>query len=343
MQVSSQLHFIDTLLIETTHTKETLPNHCSGHLLAEVRRETPFRTISTNTAPLQDPLRNTPFVEIQNYRTHWRKCPHSGLFVWKSNHCRTFISVCVKIQPFQDHHFRTPLNMAWQIFQQLTTAKNINKSLALAKCHISGTKLYIKTSPLQGRWTKRESIREPRGQSHSRSPSSDSNSRQACPVNVNSCRNRCPTPTHTGTTETKISNKHEAWVRQWDRWITHNKAFTHWIKWDTPTSWHNHLWFKWWTISVRYRFHHQLHNQIWWWTFSHGLPVHPYAHSQSSPQHRRWSHYPTTPNILKDIPYTPLPRPSKVINNTKSPKPATVNCKKSVQRKLPPHTPPQPT
>ena len=96
--------------------------------------------------------------------------------------------------------------MVWKIFQQLATANEINNSLALAKCNIQGSKLYIRTAPSEGRCTKREPRREPKGQTCSRSPSSDPDNRQSCSVKANSCRNRCPTPTHKGATKTKMSS-----------------------------------------------------------------------------------------------------------------------------------------
>ena len=112
----------------------------------------------------------------------------------------------MKIQTLQDHHYRTPpFNMVWQIFQHLTTANKINKCLALAKCYTPGTKLYIRTVPSKIKSTKCEPRRKPRDQSCNRSSSSDSGSRHTGPVKSTSCRNRCPTPTHTSATETKIS------------------------------------------------------------------------------------------------------------------------------------------
>ena len=96
-------------------------------------------------------------------------------------------------------------NMAWPIFQHLTTANKINKSLALAKYHTSGTKLYIRAAFLEVISTKSKLCQEPRGQLHSGSASSDSDSRQTCPVKASSCRNICPIPNHTGATQAKLS------------------------------------------------------------------------------------------------------------------------------------------
>ena len=131
----------------------------------------------------------------------------------KKHHFRTPISSCVKIKPFQDHHFRSPIsrcvkiqpfqdlpcNMAWQICQQLTTANLINKTLVAAKYQTPGTKLYIRTAPLESKCIKKEPRREFKSQTLSRSPSSDSDNRQSCPVKTKSCRSRSPNPTHTGT------------------------------------------------------------------------------------------------------------------------------------------------
>ena len=87
--------------------------------------------------------------------------------------------------------FQDPTStVAWKIFQHPTTAHKINKCLAMAKCYTSGIKQYITAVPSEGRSAKGE----PRSQSCSRSPSSDSDNRQSCPVKATSCRNRCPTP-----------------------------------------------------------------------------------------------------------------------------------------------------
>ena len=45
--------------------------------------------------------------------------------------------------------------MAWQIYQDLTTAHLINKTLAVAKCQTPGTKLYIRTAPSESKCIKR--------------------------------------------------------------------------------------------------------------------------------------------------------------------------------------------
>ena len=94
----------------------------------------------------------------------------------------------MKIQPFQDHHFRTPfLNMGLQIFQHLTIAKKINKCTSFVKCYTPGTKLYIRQPP-----QKLEAQKVNSEASHA--AGSDSDNRQACPVKATSCRNRHPMP-----------------------------------------------------------------------------------------------------------------------------------------------------
>ena len=108
--------------------------------------------------PITRPIQGMPPVlKINHYRTIEENAPCSGLYCVKKQPFQDLTFQLCDIPTFQDHHFRTPLfNMAWQIFQHLTTANLINKTLAVAKCHIAGTKLYIRTAPSESKCIKRE-------------------------------------------------------------------------------------------------------------------------------------------------------------------------------------------
>ena len=110
----------------------------------------------------------------------------------------------MKSQPFQDHFLPKPpclcyssvqdphFNIAWQINKQLTTVNIINAALALVKCQAPGSKLYIKAAPSQSKSIENETKGQYKGFKHSRSPISDTDDRQSCPVKARSCINRCP-------------------------------------------------------------------------------------------------------------------------------------------------------
>ena len=152
--------------------------------------------------------------------------------------------------------------MVWQIFQHLTSANKINKNLRLAKCYTTETKLYIRTSPSKGKCTKSGPRREPKDQSQSRYSSSDSDSRQACPVKAYSYRKRCPSPTHTGATGTKIATTTQD-RSQTVRQKNHRQHGIYMLaEQNTPTTWHNHLWFR--RCRVRWRSWTLIHSPLRW-------------------------------------------------------------------------------
>ena len=95
-------------------------------------------------------------------------------------------------------------------------------------------------------------------------------------------------------------------------------------------------WSRWWTVTIRHRFSHQLNTLARGWTFPHGLPVHSNTHFQSTLQHRRYRQHPsnTMPKMLKDTPHI-TSKAIKGHEQHKQPKLATENCPKPVQRKVP--------
>ena len=140
-----------------------------------------------------------------------------------------------------------------------------------------------------------------------------------------------------------------------NRGAIHTKAFTGWISWATLTSWCNHIWSRWWNnynqkliqmmishnqtqIQSPVQYPSQRMNIPSWITSApqYPLSVHPATWKIVSNPPK------TCPRCSKIHP-TCLPRPSKVVNNTNSLEPATENCQKRVQEKVPWHTCPQPT
>ena len=218
--------------------------------------------------------------------------------------------------------------------------------------------LYIRTVPLEGRCVKREPRRELKSQT-CRSPSSNPDNRQSHPINFNSYRNRCPTPTHTGTTKAKMSSTTQdmSWTvkqkshTQQGIYMLNQLRYTN-ILTQSPLIWMiNNLS----QILIQMI---KLNTD----SVTSSIPKSENKHSfmdyqctlmaTISPPHNTEdtvSTLPTPhPRCLKTYP-TLLPRPPNVINSnilkldTNSTKPAARNCQKLVHREIPSCTYPQPT
>ena len=117
--------------------------------------------------------------------------------------------------------------MVWQVNKQLTTVNVINATLDLAKCQTPGSKLYIKEAPPQHRGMENEVNS---GCKHCRSPRSDTDDRQSHPVKARSCKNRCPTPTHTSITPSICANliqQIQKVIMTWRNFTQHVRNLAH--------------------------------------------------------------------------------------------------------------------
>ena len=269
-------------------------------------------------------------LKINLCRTIQEMPPVQCYIVAKSNHFWTPIFSCVKSNLFRtiiigppfwsSGSFQDPLsNMTWQICQQLTTAHLVNKTLATAKCQTPGTKLYIRRAPSESQCRKRESRREVKRETHSRSLCSDPDARKSCPAKAKSCKNRCLT--HTGAIPSAKQDMNQKVIQ-----INLTDPSIYMLD---PLSYTN---IQMMNIQLPVQYTNQRMNILIDYQCTPMPTFSPPCNTEDTPPI-------PCPRSSRTHPIL-LPRPSKVINNnSNSQKPTTGDCQKLTQRTVVLHTP----